>query len=892
MYKFKISIVMAVYNVEQFLAAAIESVIKQDIGFQENVQLILVDDGSTDKSGKICDEFAVRFPDNIIVMHQENGGVSSARNEGLRHIEGKYVNFLDADDMLSEETLKNVFNFFEKHYEVVDVVSIPIMFFDGQSGNHILNYKFNQGSRIIDLEQEYDCVQLSLSSAFVKHDIAKEIYFDSRLQYAEDAKECLRILCAKKKLGVVKEAQYNYRKRSSGEQSALQKALLKKAWYMPSLNYFSYSSLNKAKELCGEAPLFVQYTLMYDLQWRFKVNIRVIRDTLSEEEAREFIKACFDILVNFEDKIILGQRHITPEVKSFLLAKKHNATPEIGADANGDLAVNINGTSVIALKQCALRLEFINIANGSMEIEGAMTVIPTETPTEICVSVNGKFLPCEINDARKICSECWGELISEAKAFKVKIDSIGACDICEIKFYEKVDNQLVEKESVRFGKFFPLTKSFKNSYALLGGYTLTYEDNALRVSKSSVIKSIAQEVKLLGEFCSKGQAAKKAIVSRCLYHAMKPFFKNEIWLFSDRINKADDNGEALFKYVNENNLPVNAYFVIRKDSADYAVVKKLGKVLDYHSWKHKLYHLLADKTVSSAADDFVYNPFYNNEKYYHDILYKQKRIFLQHGITKDNLSDWLNRYNKNLSLFVTSAVPEYESIVQGEYFYSDSVVKLTGMPRYDRLVDKKEKVVTIMPTWRSSLGSNATYFDDGIKRYDKTVMNSQYFKYYNEFINHPRLLQAAVEMGYVIQFMPHPNLIGYIDWFDRNNVKFCSISTNYRDIFAESSMIITDYSSVAFDFAYLRKPVIYTQFDKEQVFSGSHIYSKGYFDYERDGFGEVEYDLEKTVDRIIEYMENDCTLKDKYRERIERFFAFNDRNNCRRVWEAIKSIDV
>ena len=116
------------------------------------------------------------------------------------------------------------------------------------------------------------------------------------------------------------------------------------------------------------------------------------------------------------------------------------------------------------------------------------------------------------------------------------------------------------------------------------------------------------------------------------------------------------------------------------------------------------------------------------------------------------------------------------------------------------------------------------------------------------------------------------------------------MEAQYRDIYAKSDLIVTDYSSAVFDFAYLRKPVLYTQFDAETFFSGEHSYTKGYFDYERDGFGEVEYDLDSAIDRIIEYMENGCQLKDKYRERIDKFFAFNDQNNCQRVFEKIMEL--
>ena len=133
----------------------------------------------------------------------------------------------------------------------------------------------------------------------------------------------------------------------------------------------------------------------------------------------------------------------------------------------------------------------------------------------------------------------------------------------------------------------------------------------------------------------------------------------------------------------------------------------------------------------------------------------------------------------------------------------------------------------------------------------------------------------------------------YVSLFAADNrVKVLNSDFKYRDIYAQSNLIVTDYSSAVFDFAYLRKPIIYSQFDKEEFFSGNHTYTKGYFEYERDGFGEVEYDLESTVTRIIEYMEHDCQLKEKYRKRIDNFFAFNDKNNCQRVYNEILKLTL
>lgn len=112
----------------------------------------------------------------------------------------------------------------------------------------------------------------------------------------------------------------------------------------------------------------------------------------------------------------------------------------------------------------------------------------------------------------------------------------------------------------------------------------------------------------------------------------------------------------------------------------------------------------------------------------------------------------------------------------------------------------------------------------------------------------------------------------------------------YRDIYAESGLVVTDYSSAVFDFAYLRRPVLYAQFDSDVFFSGTHVYKAGYFDYERDGFGPVTRDLASTVDAIIDQMERGFELKSEYRQRIDSFFAFDDKENSRRVLEKIMKL--
>ena len=99
-------------------------------------------------------------------------------------------------------------------------------------------------------------------------------------------------------------------------------------------------------------------------------------------------------------------------------------------------------------------------------------------------------------------------------------------------------------------------------------------------------------------------------------------------------------------------------------------------------------------------------------------------------------------------------------------------------------------------------------------------------------------------------------------------------------------MLITDYSSAACDFAYLRKPVIYANFDLDHIYK-IHYYNKGYFDYDINGFGPNCKSYDQTIDEMIKCIENNCKIEEKYKKRCEEFFYHHDANNCRRVYEHI-----
>lgn len=886
-YKYKFSVISAVYNVSEFLREAIDSVIDQTIGFK-NIQLILVDDGTPDNSGEICDEYAAKYPDNIMVIHKENGGVSSARNEGLKHVQGKYVNFMDSDDKWATDALAKVWNFFEAHYDETDMVALPIKFFDAARGDHMLNYKFNAGSRVVDLKTEWNTPQMHVASSFFKAELFESIQFDTRLAYAEDAKVVQEVIRKKQTIGLFNKSAFLYRKRSTGAASAIQSSGQKPNWYLPVMDNYHLDIIKKSLDENGKLPRYIQMTLMYDLQWRIKKE-NVAGNNLTDEEKNLYVEKLKEALGYIDDDIIMAQAHIFNEHKILALKYKYSENPKLISQDEPELKFN-SGIS-FPLKNCKATFEFIEIKDNKLKLSCVVGIYNTEYENfDFYFLVNGKRVDCTANFDRGSIF-CLDEEMIVRKGFSAEIP-VDSKENYAIKLAANVNGQEIVFKKISFGPYAPLSNKYRYSYFSVGKRSLSYTVDTLIFNKVGFIKKFGKEAKLCLEIFKKdGILGVGAAVLRILLHIYAFFKIKPIWIISDRASLAGDNGEALFRYLRKNQKNIDARFVLIEGTQDFERLKKIGPVLKRDSIKHKLLAAVSSAIISSHAEFEIFNPLRARVEPFRSFYAKVKFIFLQHGITQNDISGWIGHFNKNFAGVVAAAKPEYNAFLECDYGYGEEKIWLTGFPRFDRLEDNGEKRITIMPTWRKYLTAGWNSFTDVwslVNDFDE----SDFYKFYNGLITSEKLLSAAEKYGYSIDFFPHPTFQPHMDRFEKKDtVTFVSSNTAYKDVYSRSALLLTDYSSAAFDFAYLRKPVLYTQFDKEEFYGGDHICDGGYFEYERDGFGEVEYDLESTVDRIIEYMENGCELKPKYRERIDNFFAFNDKNNCKRVYEKIIVLD-
>ena len=422
-------------------------------------------------------------------------------------------------------------------------------------------------------------------------------------------------------------------------------------------------------------------------------------------------------------------------------------------------------------------------------------------------------------------------------------------------------------------------------YSLKDDYLIKFQENTFEIFEYSLNQHLELEESNINYLESKKNLTLNEVIRfrKHFYYSFFKYFNRRIWLFMDRIDKADDNAEHLFKYAVKQNDGIEKYFVISENSKDYPRIKKIGNVIVAGSEEHKLLSCFAEKVISSQADDSVLNPFFGKNQKYLNGLFSAKIYFLQHGVTKDDVSSWLHKYDKYLYLIVTTAKAEYDSFFNENayYNYEKSIIQLLGFPRHDnlkKLEDKKE--IVIMPSWRRSLHNIN----------DLTFKKSEYFKVYNKLLNDAQLIDFLKNKGYKLVFKPHPNIMKYLHLFDKEeSVIFAESKVGdedlftYNKIFNHSSMLITDFSSVSFDFALLKKPIIYYQYDNDYHFD----IEKGYFNYETMGFGEVVKNHQDLVDLIIDYVNKNCDMKEEFKERVDSFFEFNDKNNCKRVYDFI-----
>lgn len=362
-------------------------------------------------------------------------------------------------------------------------------------------------------------------------------------------------------------------------------------------------------------------------------------------------------------------------------------------------------------------------------------------------------------------------------------------------------------------------------------------------------------------------------------------FRGHLWLLCEYGTEARDNAYYLFAYLRQEQPQVDAAYAISKNGRDFPKVRSLGETVEYGSWRHWLYYIAAEVNISSQKGG---KP---NAAVCYALevsgLWKNTRAFLQHGVIKDDLPFLHYKYTK-MRLFSCAAKPEFE-FVRNTFGYPDGYVQYLGLCRFDALHAAKAdlSLILIAPTWRHYL-----YFDcDSHETSGCDFLESDYYKAWSSLLSSPDFLNLIHSSGKRVIFCPHRNMQRYAKFFsspDPSVSVLCWENEDITELIHRAGMLITDYSSIFMDFAYMKRPVLYYQFDYEKFRSG-HM-PLGYFDYKKDAFGPICGTLEVLIRELKRALERDCQMEPAHLERQRRFFEIYDNQNCERTYLAINEI--
>ncbi|WP_167131333.1 bifunctional glycosyltransferase/CDP-glycerol:glycerophosphate glycerophosphotransferase [Paramicrobacterium chengjingii] len=877
----EISMIVPLYNVERYLADFLTSVSDQ-VGGRYKLQILLIDDGSSDSTLETATRLVRDLRLDAIVLEEDHRGVGAARNTGMANATGDWFTFPDPDDVLSPNYLRELAEFtLSPKRANSPVVSANIQRLADATGEirdtHALRFKYQGKAKTVSLKRSPHYIQLSVASALINANAIREnnVRFSETIGNSEDALFLAELFSHHEdaRLSVVPSAIYLYRQRTTGD-SVLDLARTTAAGY---IRRFKNGYMPLLKRLSEEKaiPEWLGNLLIYEYRWLFtrELNTKQRASVLTEDENRLFLQIVRDTLAYIPDEWILGYRinSLSQEIRFLLLAVK-GTLPK---------------TTPVHIARTKPRKGLVQL-----------TYYFTGSPPSEEFRVRARDVEPVAAKTRRL--DYFRQELLFQRIVWIPANSWIAADIdgkrVELFMGPDIPSSRALTEKQIWG-FFELGNPFtreRSPYSSLPTAGLT-RARRVRRGVGNIYRWFRREVHRQRERHDERRLDRP--LSRMVRRSERwPWSSRyrDAWVLMDRQDMAQDNGEHMYRYLAKHHPETNPWFVINKDSPDWVRLKKDGfKLVAFGSPQYNLLRLNANHVISSQGPVDRQNPYVKRRGD------KSHFTFLGHGVTKDDLSAWINK--RDIALFITATQPEFES-VSGDltpYMLTSSDTVLSGLPRHDELLRKAralpeaaQRTLLIAPTWRDSLLQSRTVgATEGVlvEDFDK----SEYALAWFGLLRDPELKSLADANGLRLAFLPHPNLqrhIGvdsipdYVDLVLYENV-------NIQDVIVKASVMVTDYSSLAFEAAYVDIPVLYYQFDNVAVFSGRHTYRKGYYVYETDGFGPVTTTREDTISQLKSLAGDNGQVATHYSHRIERTFAYRDGKCSERVYRGIAALD-
>lgn len=865
-----------------------------DLGNTEVFLYDIVGDEEGTKAGK---ELEIQYEGRAFFRNRVDWNPWQCYNEALLECRGNYVNFTKITALFQPEDLVQIEEAFER-YQVSMVTLTPVQVMGEKSKPRLF---FNERNMVIDSGQKPFHTNMCLASCFVEREAMNGIRFREEALSETDEFTLVKLLEQMGKYAVLEQVceireylffdVYNYRR------------LYEKEWYTKELRdvYLPFLKENPASRVRQAWILrLIEVKLAGNSNDRNK-------SVLTSEERENFFETISQIFQYMEDDILVQYRWNHKRLlkrfmsANYLRMKYHCEKLPVQIVTEPDTkkqAVAIGGTIVERFDKIQMKLWAINDEGHQLSFDGELLNMyyAEDEEIRICLCINGEEIPVKRIQAYRYF-KLFGKPVYKGYMFHVVLpgDRYQGKDV-RFHFEIHYKDQVIRPKHGSINIQSRIRYNVRFSYWRFGNQILRYDEKSreLIIERASLGKVCRYELLYEGWMWKQSRKSgiteeekrtlRDSLILRMEYFLTKPFYKKrKIWVTADQLFKGGDNGEYFFRYMREHHKEIDMYYILNEDAPEYRELQsRYGNVLKFGSRRAKLLSLHADMIFDTRANVKLYSGFTAQDEYNIRDLFNAEVVCLQHGLTIQKIAQYQNRLFDNLKYYFCVSPYEVENIRKPIYDYTDDMISLTGAPRYDGLTGEPLKQILITPTWRRNV-TEGTNTKGKNHAYSVNFRNTAYYQIYNTLINDERLIACAKETGYKLIYLIHPILSPQIDDFDTNDyVEICpGANVNYEKILKESSLMVTDYSGVQFDFAYMRRPLIYYHPDRLPP-----QYEEGNLKYDTMGFGPICKNNEEIVNELCRFMRNGCRLDELYRKRIEDFFPYNDQENCRRVYEA------
>ncbi|USE00350.1 CDP-glycerol glycerophosphotransferase family protein [Vibrio sp. SCSIO 43133] len=378
----------------------------------------------------------------------------------------------------------------------------------------------------------------------------------------------------------------------------------------------------------------------------------------------------------------------------------------------------------------------------------------------------------------------------------------------------------------------------------------------------------------------------KGEASRLAFLVAKPFLKQErVWLFSESENQAQENGYTLYQWVKKHHPEIKSMYVLGKNSPVRSKFNGDSNLLTYATLRQYFYVFKAERIISTHGLWMIPDGIGLQKKINRKHL-KAKKVMLNHGI--GFLKNGIDFYHKSrfpLNDFIMSLSTKHQDIFTQVYGYNKSEVPIVGYPRFDNMIDKSKSVgmseILLMPTFRDKLQKMGGKFSE-----------TELFQRIVDLVVDERMKKLLENSNSRLIIYLHQENQDSSFCFDEYVCKHIAICTqkdfSVTELLTRSKLLITDYSSVLFDFVYMKKPFISYQYDRENFLNTRR--HKPMINIKNDLPGEVVDTHEELINCIENTVNRHFTLRKEDADAISNFFQYTDRNNCQRVFQFINEI--